>query len=259
MKPLRRIGQGRLAKRYSAIALLLVMILLQIGFSLALQQGRSLALGGDALTGLPTVISPKSLDAVPLKTHPLPLTLAQWQDTTQSGDYFSEIQPTEAGYLIWSQFPISVYLAVPQGDRRSQAWLEAVSQAVREWQVYLPLELTDQPETANITFYYQRPPLKLSPDGQILRARTAEAVYDLSVTPAGTLKHQFKIYLTPSQSAEYTLATSRHELGHALGIWGHSPSPTDVMYFSQVRQPPVISPRDVNTLKRIYQQQTRLG
>jgi predicted Zn-dependent protease len=32
-----------------------------------------------------------------------------------------------------------------------------------------------------------------------------------------------------------------------------------VPYFSQVRNPPPISPRDVNTLKRIYQQPTSLG
>jgi predicted Zn-dependent protease len=31
------------------------------------------------------------------------------------------------------------------------------------------------------------------------------------------------------------------------------------MYFSQVREPPPISARDINTLKRIYQQPTRLG
>ena len=34
---------------------------------------------------------------------------------------------------------------------------------------------------------------------------------------------------------------------------------TDVLYFSQVRNPPAISARDVNTLKRVYEQPTRLG
>ncbi|MFN4955672.1 MAG: peptidase, partial [Aphanizomenon sp.] len=31
------------------------------------------------------------------------------------------------------------------------------------------------------------------------------------------------------------------------------------MYFSQVRNPPFISVRDVNTLKRVYEQPTGLG
>jgi predicted Zn-dependent protease len=57
----------------------------------------------------------------------------------------------------------------------------------------------------------------------------------------------------------YIASAARHEFGHALGIWGHSPQPEDVMYYSQVQSPPNISPRDINTLKKIYQQTTRLG
>ncbi len=48
-------------------------------------------------------------------------------------------------------------------------------------------------------------------------------------------------------------------LGHALGIWGHSQLETDALYFSQVRKPAFISVRDVNTLKKVYEQSTALG
>ncbi|MFM6754387.1 MAG: peptidase, partial [Dolichospermum sp.] len=78
-------------------------------------------------------------------------------------------------------------------------------------------------------------------------------------TANNILYHRFTILLSPSQTGEYVLSAARHELGHALGIWGHSLSPTDTMYFSQVRNPPLISVRDVNTLKRIYEQSTSLG
>jgi predicted Zn-dependent protease len=61
------------------------------------------------------------------------------------------------------------------------------------------------------------------------------------------------------QKGKYLPAAARHEFGHALGIWGHSLEETDVMYYSQVGEPPSISARDINTLKRIYQQPTRLG
>ncbi|MDY6897650.1 MAG: peptidase, partial [Cyanobacteriota bacterium] len=67
------------------------------------------------------------------------------------------------------------------------------------------------------------------------------------------------ILLSPSQTGKYLLAASRHELGHALGIWGHSKDKGDALYFSQVRNPPLVSARDVNTLKKIYQQSTSLG
>src|SRR3712207_1125093 len=46
-------------------------------------------------------------------THPLPQRLAQWQDSTGSGDYFSVVKPTPVGYLVWWQFPIKVYVQRP--------------------------------------------------------------------------------------------------------------------------------------------------
>ncbi len=42
------------------------------------------------------------------KPHPLPGTLEKWQDKTNSGDYFDQIQFTKVGYLIWSNFPVKV-------------------------------------------------------------------------------------------------------------------------------------------------------
>ena len=69
--------------------------------------------------------------------------------------------------------------------------------------------------------------------------------------------------MTVEVSSNFTgvslLATMRHELGHALGIWGHSPNENDALYYSQVSNPVGISARDINTLKEIYQQPTKLG
>ncbi len=177
--------------------------------------------------------------------------------------------------------------------QRFENWVEAVLQAVQEWSVYLRLEVIAQPEGADISILRSRPPLQASLNretGQLNlpRARSAETNYEFYLSTAvdrnievetgelqGTASHQipqlnktqsepvlsqrFTIQLSPDQTVEYTLATARHELGHALGIWGHSPSETDTMYFSQVRNPPQISVRDINTLKRVYEQPTRLG
>ena len=208
------------------------------------------------------------------QVHPLPPSLAQWQNS-HGDDYFEQIEPTIAGYLIWSELPIKVYLDKPTNpqdnsasNQRFRQWTEAVNQGMEEWDQYLPLVIVEKPELADIIIRRSHPPLNLSRDREtgrfkLPRARTAQTQYDfyLRSIPGLTdqLSHRCTIYLSPSQSPAYTLATARHEFGHALGIWGHSEQQTDVMYFSQVRHPPSISARDINTLKKVYQQPTRLG
>jgi predicted Zn-dependent protease len=205
--------------------------------------------------------------------HPLPATLAQWTapDGSALGDYFDAVQPTELGYLVWSKLPVQVYIQAAEADAQSQAWYAAVTQALQDWTVYLPLALATDPETADIQVLQTAPPIQLpapssvpgaDPIAQLPRIRSAETRYEFfqrRQADSVELFQRFTIQLSPSQTANYMLATARHELGHALGIWGHSPQPTDALYFSQVSQPAAISARDIRTLKRIYQQPTRLG
>jgi predicted Zn-dependent protease len=215
-----------------------------------------------------------SADQLPLPAvHPLPPTLAQWQDTENQGDYFDAIEPTAAGYLIWANFPVQVYVQPPDAtdlSGRSQAWYDAVRLAVQEWTVYLPLAEVLNAETADISIWRSAPPIQaLAPATEpnqplidrLPRVRAAETRYEIFVCSDSRpiLSHRYTIHLSPNQAAFYTQATARHELGHALGIWGHSPLQTDALYFSQVRNSPAISRRDINTLKRIYEQPTRLG
>ncbi|MBW4554397.1 MAG: peptidase [Trichormus sp. ATA11-4-KO1] len=194
------------------------------------------------------------------KSHPLPPTLAQWQDNFNNDDYLAQVATTQVGYLIWSQFPIQVYVELPKAvsDTQAQAWVNGVLQAVEEWNAYLPLKVIAQPDIADITIVRKAPPLQIPRGGHIPRARSAETRYEL-YTRNNILSHRFTILLSPSQTGVYLQAAARHELGHALGIWGHSSLQTDALYFSQVRNPPPISPRDVNTLKRVYEQPTSLG
>jgi predicted Zn-dependent protease len=192
--------------------------------------------------------------------HPLPPTLAQWQDQTNSGDYFSQLEKTQVGYLIWSQFPIRVYLEIPQlaNHTHAQPWLSSVLQIVQEWNAYLPLVVVEQRNIADIVIVRQAPALQFSRGHNLPRARSAQTSYEL-YTSNNVLFHRCTILLSPSQTGVYLQAAARHELGHALGIWGHSDLPSDALYFSQVPDPPPISPRDVNTLKRVYEQPTNLG
>lgn len=193
----------------------------------------------------------------PLQVHPLPAKLANWQDTQNSGDYFGEIETPEFGQLIWSEFPIQVYIEQPNNANGSQ-WRETVREAILQWQPYLDFTIVDQSEIADILIYRRQPPISLIR----MRSRSAETRYQLYIqnkNGKSVLKQRSTIWLSPTQSGQYIASAARHEFGHALGIWGHSPHNNDVMYYSQVQSPPNISPRDINTLKKIYEQPTRLG
>jgi predicted Zn-dependent protease len=193
----------------------------------------------------------------PAQPHPLPAQLAQWSEVkNDQGDYFDQIKSLRSGFLIWSQFPVQVYIAPLPSDTllKSEAWQQAITQAVAVWQPYLPLQFTTIAEQANIRI--SATPPKIRSGGRI---RSAETRFELYVSDQQTLAHRMEINIRPNQTPQYISAAVRHELGHALGIWGHSQQVTDIMYFSQVRTPPTISARDVNTLKRIYQQPTQLG
>ena len=188
------------------------------------------------------------------RIHSLPKRLDTWTPIADNTDYFQAVSPFPLGYLIWSDRPVSVFVGPSHftDPSRIKAWDEGTKGAIADWQQFFPLELTDKPN-ANIVIEQVRP--KRTSNGRIRSAQATPRAYCLG----DRLAHQFTIQISPSQTSRYIKAATRHELGHALGIWGHSDNPQDVMYQSQVSDPPEISERDINTLKKVYEQPTLLG
>lgn len=208
----------------------------------------------------------------PLMSHPVPEPLMSFAPA--ENNYFDQIQPTNLGYLLWSEFPVKVYIDLPShldqtiaSDGRLIRWGQAVHQGIEEWGRYFPLQVTADQAIADITIKPVRPALQgkiINPETglfELPRARAATTNYELYLTSdqPPRLKHRMTIEIKPGQGQETTLGSVRHELGHALGLWGHSDGAEDVLYPEQVADPPPISPRDVATLKQIYLQPTRLG
>ena len=201
-------------------------------------------------------------ELLPLQVHPLPASLAAWQDENESGDYFDALEPLKVGALLWSRFPVAVWAQAAKPPD-AEKWQTAVAAAIAEWNVYLPLETASEREHADILLFPQRVRQRLLPNGELPRARSGEARFDLFVARnaagAPTLAHKFEILVEPGQAPHKLLGSLRHEIGHALGIWGHSSQSSDALYSTQTSEPPPISARDANTLKKVYQQPTRLG
>lgn len=207
----------------------------------------------------------------PLQTHVLPQFLQDRQDPSQSGDYFEQIESTPLGYLVWTQFPVTVYVEQSSSNentaanKRFQQWTAIARQAIADWQVYFPLQEVTQRKRADIVVLRSQPEREIQFDPEtglydIPRAIAAQTNYQFYLTEKPvTIALKMTVRVSPNFTGVSLLATIRHELGHALGIWGHSPEKSDALYFSQVGNPPDISKRDLNTLKKIYQQPTRLG
>ena len=203
------------------------------------------------------------------KVHPLPQSLANW-NSAKPGNYFKQIESTPLGYLVWTKFPIEVYIdSIPlentAANQRFQQWTTAAQKAIAEWNEYLPLTETTVKDKADIVILRSQPKreVKLNPETglyDIPRAVAAQTNYKFYLTEEPiAIAMRMTVEVSPNFTGVSLLATMRHELGHALGLWGHSPNENDALYFSQVSDPPAISDRDINTLKQIYQQPTKLG
>jgi predicted Zn-dependent protease len=61
-----------------------------------------------------------------------------------------------------------------------------------------------------------------------------------------------KVRIEASLPEDFQVQVIAHELGHALGIDGHSPNPTDLM-FASAHLPAAVTTRDQNTILASYQ------
>jgi len=213
--------------------------------------------------------TPDTSNLPPAKVHPLPQSLANW-NSAKPENYFKQIESTPLGYLVWTKFPIEVYIdSIPlentAANQRFQQWTTAAQKAIAEWNEYLPLTETTAKDKADIFILRSQPKreAKLNPETglyDIPRAVAAQTNYKFYLTEEPiAIAMRMTVEVSPNFTGVSLLATMRHELGHALGLWGHSPNENDALYFSQVSDPPAISDRDINTLKQVYQQPTKLG
>jgi hypothetical protein len=166
-------------------------------------------------------------------------------------DFFASIRKFEGGTVArWKTTPVRIHL--PSGSPDS--WQRSLDMGVKKWSQFLPLAVVAPTDPADIDVIwvnhlvpqYLGVTRLLMPPGQMqVQVFMLRPTYYLPEIPERTLQNAFL-----------------HELGHAIGIFGHSDQRGDLMYQSEivsggkgsgsVIQFGILSDRDVKTLKHIY-------
>jgi predicted Zn-dependent protease len=200
---------------------------------------------------------------VPQSPHSKIFTPLQIKYNPTTGDYFNNIIKNSTGEILrWKDFPLYVYV------HSTQEYDQQISKAAIEfWQSKLPIHQTKYYKSADILIDW-----------------TSRGDY-ITVPIIANIegKQQIKVLINlggikETEDKKTLPSFIMHQIGHALGIWGHSDNPKDIMYptgsmgvndinvktdESWIYKPitiettrPVITDRDLNTLVRIYQTPT---
>ncbi|MBD3180767.1 tetratricopeptide repeat protein [Candidatus Poribacteria bacterium] len=166
-------------------------------------------------------------------------------------DYFRRIAEVSDGRLTrFSRLPIKVYI---QGSNIHGNYMDDIKYALKEWQNEsggtVKFHRVYSPEGADISISWVN---KLEPwdndhplgVAELQRTKDEEFYVEIRLVTRNILNRNQP--LDHKQMRTVIL----HEIGHAIGLWGHSEKKSDVMYYSADAVNP--TSRDIKTLKRLY-------
>ena len=173
---------------------------------------------------------------------------------SSADDYFDHITTFSDGKITrFTQMPIRVHIApMPMGVEGIETYLESFRYAMREWEAAadggIQFQEVASTDDADIRVRWQRSGLTRIIDTALGRTElTRLSKTDFEVDVVLSLRESGSAGLL---SEEKMRTVCLHELGHAIGLWGHSPNSASVLFFAATAQRP--TNRDRTTLLKVY-------
>jgi tetratricopeptide (TPR) repeat protein len=193
---------------------------------------------------------------------PLPAAMQPSRYVPAAGDYYWLVSHDSEGEE-WRRLPVKVFL----GSAPEIKWQQGAREAYNIWSEVFPLELVALPQNADVRMGWEEAVLEKEHVGEEIEwVQIRRVGGELTGRRIAVIVIDVRRPWTKDEMRAIVL----HELGHALGIRGHSDSPKDIMYaqmqekFRQLPVPVINYPlywrslvkqpsqRDVNTLVRLY-------
>ncbi len=169
----------------------------------------------------------------------------------KAGDYFSAVKKFDGDTVArWTSFPITIKLP-PESP---ESWKKNLQVGIAEWNRFIPVQAVSGVENCDIEVTWVN---HLLPGVLGITRLTTPKKGTIHVE-IWMLRPTFYVQEVPEHAVQVAFM---HELGHAIGIFGHSTTPDDLMASSELslamkgKASPkslTLEPRDLNTLKHIY-------
>ncbi len=181
---------------------------------------------------------------------------AEQRGSQSTGDYFTYASHVGASRWPSNKKSIKVYIASGTSTTGFKPeYAGFLTDSFKQWETACPtvkFEFAKSPSDSDIECAWTDDATKIS---------SSLEGGETSLQNGGTnINHATITILTKGASADSPLSPNQlrvvclHQIGHALGLAGHSPKPQDVMYCSlppaSVKTP--LSPRDTATIQKLY-------
>lgn len=185
------------------------------------------------------------------------------------GINYIEQAPYDSNILRWNPatFPLKIAIEFPQTDNFPQYYKDEISKAFEQWETstgFIKFTTVDNPRNADIVVKF----LPLPQSSCDSRGCKYVVAYTIPTIQNRRLKKMTITLYDKDAYGNYfsdkeLYNTILHEIGHALGIMGHSYSSEDLMYMSSEQNQnsiftrfrsnfQYISSKDLNTIRLLY-------